>query len=353
MAKMASAVFRVKRRLDDQPYEKFVLNCKRIKLDDENGSNTGGTASNDQKSILKFAATLNADDDIGAHLDKLQKPEASQNFHKARKPTNVVEKLRQQIKSDAKNQRYKILSNLREVDLNGSDNIEDTARIRVIDVEKENYNDPQPGASNDDKAAAMESADKFVYDLYLVDGVDAKQLDVDNIESIKPFDDLILQLYSEILDDSDFLSDNSNDEGHWRNEYPDTDDGASIGDDDMRRAVEDLNFGNDADESSSENEIMVYTKEPAVHFIDTANGGDGDVGNDGDNDDDYDYFKKHGRIKKHTEYYRPHRNFGANKNANHDNGDDSDEDGSGSSIRSSSSTSSASDLVSCDDDDNN
>lgn len=344
VTKMASAVFRVKRRLDEQPYEKFVLNSKRIKLVNENVPNA---AKADQKSIIKFAATLNAGDDIGAHLGKLQKPDESQNFHKARKPTDVVDKLRQQMKNDAKNQRFKILSDLREVDLNGSEKNEDAARIRVIDVEKECIDQQQPGGS---KAAALAKADNFVYDLYLVDEADAEQLDVDNIESIKPFDDLIFQLYNDVLEDSDFLSDDSNDEGNWRNEYPDTDDGASVGDDDMRRAVEDLNFGDDADELSSDNENMIYTTEPVVHFIDTKNGDGGDDGNDGDDDDDYDYFKKHGRIKKHTEFYRPHRSFRAR---NDDNGDDSDEDGSGGSSRSSSSTSSASDLVSCDGDDNN
>lgn len=47
------------------------------------------------------------------------------------------------------------------------------------------------------------------------------------------------------IDESDSHSEDSNSEGHWRNEYPDEDEDGneSIGERDMRRAVNNLDIG--------------------------------------------------------------------------------------------------------------
>lgn len=114
--------------------------------------------------------------------------------------------------------------------------------------------------------------------------------------------------------ESDYDSEDSNDENNWRNEYPDTDEEFSIGEDDMRKAVEDLNigkwicidffFGNskfnnnqilcmipgsDSDLSSDEPE---YGDEPVVHFLEH------------DEMTEYQYFKKYGHLRANKKYYR-------------------------------------------------
>lgn len=51
-----AAVIRVKRRIDEEPFNKFVLNCKKRKLDEpeqENQTGKDGTST-----ILKFAGTV-------------------------------------------------------------------------------------------------------------------------------------------------------------------------------------------------------------------------------------------------------------------------------------------------------
>lgn len=53
---------------------------------------------------------------------------------------------------------------------------------------------------------------------------------------------MVYQTQDDGFDDSD-NSDDSNDENHWANEYPDTDDDFSVGEADMRKAIEDLDFG--------------------------------------------------------------------------------------------------------------
>lgn len=63
-------------------------------------------------------------------------------------------------------------------------------------------------------------------------------------------DDLYMGRYGDngYVDESDTHSEDSNSEGHWRNEYPDEDeydyeDDESVGESDMRRAVNNLDIG--------------------------------------------------------------------------------------------------------------
>lgn len=337
---MASAVFRVKRRIDDEPYDKFVLNCKRPKLADEAAaSNAENTAADVEsgRAILKLAATVQADDDIGAHLSRLQKTDAEQCVRKVRKPSNVVAKLRKQFQNDAQQQRYKILSDNRAAD-GGAHG--DSGHI-VIDVVKEDEAiecklgehaaDVAGGTAGDPVGSSTKN--RFVYDLYTFDsGEPPIQWDLGHIASILPFNDFMYQMNDETLDNSDVDSEDSNDEANWRNEYPDTDDGSSIGDNDIRRAVEDMNFDGEEGQLSSDDHAPA---EGVVHFIDR----------DSDDDDEYAYFKKHGQVKMHSQFYR---NRSRRAKADSDDDDDSSDD----SNTSKSSASDVSDLVSCDEDDN-
>lgn len=49
-----SAVIRIKRHINDEPHEAFVLNCKKRKTDGEDASASGETST-----VLKFAGTVN------------------------------------------------------------------------------------------------------------------------------------------------------------------------------------------------------------------------------------------------------------------------------------------------------
>lgn len=241
---MTSTVIRVKRRIDDEPYDKFVLNCKRIKLNDEtNKIETLDPEKENTQTILKLAATVNDDEDINTHLTKLNKSVAEELVQKVRKPTDVLSKLREQFKSDKKNHRYKIVKCFRSTDNDGESSDSIIKDVTVVDVIKENVADEQKEIIKAATTSESDAISKFVYDLYLVDsGVEAIKLNIDNLISIQPFDDLVYQTNDEVLD-SDIDSEDSNDEANWRNEYPDTDENLSIGEEDMRRAVEELNFG--------------------------------------------------------------------------------------------------------------
>lgn len=319
---MASAVFRIKRRIDDEPFDKFVVNCKRPKLADEATASQADSIASDPsgRHILKLAGTVQAGDDIGAHLSRLQKADAEQCVRKLRKPSNVLAKLRQQLQNDAQRQRYKILSDCR------AGNADDSGRLTVIDVVKEG----EGAAAARPAAEASSETDRFVYDLYTVDGGEAPmRWDIEHIDSIVPFDDIGYQ-FDQTFVDSDIDSEDSNDEANWRNDYPDTDDGASVGDDDMRRAVEDLNFHSDALSSDDEK----GDGDGVVHFVDQAD----------DDDAEYEYFRKHGRVKSHTEFYRQ-RGRRPPADSDESSADDSDADAT------KSSASDVSELFSCNEDD--
>lgn len=358
---MASAVIRVKRRITDEPFDRFVLNCKRQKINcnttgDEIGANETVQEQNDDsaKTILKLAATVSADDDIGVHLNRLRKCDAEEIVRKVHKPTKVINRLREQFKDDAQNARFKVVNCFRSLETESIDDAPNESgdasgrNVTVVDVIKEEtaskVNDVPDTTTSAASAADLEpssSADKFVYDLYLVQsGEQPTEIDI-NHYTIRPFDDLVYQANDETMNESDFDSEDSNDEANWRNDYPDTDDDASIGEEDMRRAIEDMHFS--SENESSDEEDYNYGEEPVVHFM--AEEEEEGVENE------YNYFKKHGHIRNHAAFYRSKRqnrqNFGAFNGDNEDDDDDcgSDIDGD---LSSRSSTSSVSPLASCD-----
>lgn len=294
-----AAVIRVKRRITEEPFNKFVLNCKRRRANDDESSSSVvapnlSQASDETSTILKFTGTIKSEDDLKTHIHRLTKAEAEESVRKTRKIINVTTKNREQLKANTQNSRYKVINCFRSAS-DGSDATAD--HLTIVDVVKDDAKetiDEQSTIESDTDASnsvtAMET--DYVYDLYMVEGEPNTQIDYDNLISIRPFDDLVYQANDEAYADSD-NSEDSNDEDNWRNEYPDTDDDFSVGEEDMRRAVEELNFGSDDNLSSDESD---YGREPAVHFLEA--------------DDDlsaFDYFKKHGRVKSHGRYYRSAR----------------------------------------------
>lgn len=350
---MASAVIRVKRRITDEPFDKFVLNCKRQKTshDDEIGANATVLEPNsdDTKTILKLAATVSAEDDIHSHLTRLRKCDAEELARKVRKPQSVINKLREQMKDDSQNARYKVINCFRSLDNDANvknAHVIGSRDITIVDVVKEDVEVTPNNVVAATAQSAVHGDDKFVYDLYLVEkGEQPTEIDVNNY-TIRPFDDLVYQANDDTLNDSDCDSEDSNDEANWRNDYPDTDDG-SIGEEDMRRAVEDMHFGSDEDNLSSHDDDCSYADEP-VHFIDDPNKENDDAENE------YNYFKQHGIVRNHAEYYRTNRR---NRRNNDDDDDSDEEDDDGSDIddnpSSHSSVSSVSPLHTCDEDSDN
>lgn len=297
-----AAVIRVKRRINEEPFEKFVLNCKRRRTSvDETRSNVVAPnllKTNDETTtILKFTGTIKTEDDIKAHITRLTKSDAEQSARKTRKIINVTAKNREQLKLNAQNSRFKVINWFRSTHDGDDTTADDLTIVDVVkDDTKETSDDQSKTDSNTDATKSMETAMEtdYVYDLYMVEDEKAThQIDYDNLISIRPFDDLVYQANDDMYADSDKDSEDSNDEDNWRNDYPDTDDNFSVGEDDMRRAVEDLNIGSDDNLSSDESD---YGREPVVHFLDA--------------DDDlsaFDYFKKYGRVKSHGQYYRKER----------------------------------------------
>lgn len=294
-----AAVIRVKRRINEEPFDKFVLNCKRRRTsDDEPGSNVVmpnlQESSDETTTILKFTGTIKSEDDIKTHITRLTKTDAEESARKTRRIVNVTAKNREQLKTNAQNNRFKVINCFRSV--SDGDNAAE-GNLTIVDVIKDDTKEPtdiqpkdDPSTDESKLSTAMET--DYVYDLYVVEGEQSAQIDYDNMISIRPFDDLVYQANDDTFDNSND-SEDSNDEDNWRNEYPDTDDDFSVGEEDMRRAVEDLNFGSDDNLSSDESD---YDREPAVHFLDA--------------DDDlsvFDYFKKYGRVKSHGQYYRSAR----------------------------------------------
>lgn len=352
---MDSAVVRVKRRITDEPFDKFVLNCKRAKmcksLNDEN-QQKGDDLSDATRTILKFAATINADDDITTHLIKLRKSKAEELAKKVRKPPSVIAKLRQQLKDDAKEQRYKVVNCFRSMndtsEPNGAEAI--AANITVVDVIKEDDTPPtiptpdtEPtGSINQLDPNTLAQLDKFVYDLYFFDsGEQPTEINPNDYISIRPFDDLVYQATDDCLNDLDSNeSEDSNEEGNYRNDYPDTDSDFSVNDNDIRIAVEDLAI---TTEESSSDDDHVYGNDPSGSVVEFVEAGI---------DDEFDYFKKMGRIRKHNQFYRTDQCRIWNRRCDSDSDSDSDSDIDVCNITTShSSTSELSPLVSCDEDD--
>lgn len=288
-----AAVIRVKRRTTDEPFNKFVLNCKRRRISADESSDSVVApnlleSSDETTTILKFTGTIKSDDDIKTHLTRLTKADAEESVRKVRKICNVTARNREQLRQNAQNNRFKVINCVRSVADGDGATESDLTIVDVIKDDAKDVNDEQPSDDGEAKASMAMETD-YVYDLYVAEGEQNTEIDYDNMISIRPFDDLVYQANDDAYKDSD-NSEDSNDEDHWRNEYPDTDDDFSVGEEDMRRAVEDLKFGSDDDLSSDESD---YDREPVVHFMDA--------------DDDlsaFDYFKKYGRLKSHGQYYR-------------------------------------------------
>ncbi|XP_053695888.1 probable RNA polymerase II nuclear localization protein SLC7A6OS [Sabethes cyaneus] len=266
-----AAVIRLKRRVDEDPLNAFVLNCKRQRTEPDNGllnpAETGSEATGETSTVLKFAGTFTRADNISSHLQqRLTKKEAEEAISRVHHPT-IVSRNRAVARQNAQNNRFRIVNCTRSLDQ--TDGAEGTT---IVDVERDlvdsesaaatqtasgsTHKPPQP------RAATRDEPD-YVYDLYVADE-SSQQTHLPYIP--ENLDDISVAIYDDPLysnhrggSTGDEDTEDSNDENNWRNDYPDEDDDIfgeanSVGEEEIRRAVEDFDFEGDRELSSDDDD---------------------------------------------------------------------------------------------------
>lgn len=213
-----AAVIRVKRRIDEEPQNAFVL--KKRKTDDPSNIHQHSSYlsnSCETNTILKFAGTVDSqvkiyklyfrhhcamvahvislikDDSITSHISKLTKDEAKLIATKTRVPTNSTVRCREEAKQSSQENRFKIVNCYRASDENQP---AESKGITVVDVEsntppkQENTQTSSALSSSSataTQAYAQESPDNFVYDLYLTDTNDLTGIDTNLVDDLLRF----------------------------------------------------------------------------------------------------------------------------------------------------------------------
>ncbi|XP_059618040.1 uncharacterized protein LOC132262709 isoform X2 [Phlebotomus argentipes] len=172
-----AAVIRVKRRIDEEPLNAFVLNCKRRKVSPENAreavasssksNDVGLLSSGEEKStILKFAGTVESQDE--SHITKMTKEEAKELMGKTRIPQPVA-RARDSHRLKTQEERFRIVNCSRAVDSSGSG---EEKPITILDIEKQST---LPAAEETAQSPSRQAEPEnrqgfrldFVYDLYV------------------------------------------------------------------------------------------------------------------------------------------------------------------------------------------
>ncbi|CAG9769098.1 unnamed protein product [Ceutorhynchus assimilis] len=254
-----AAVVRIKRRLDEDPLESLVLNCKRKK---SNGSKQS-EEHEDLSAVLKLAGTSQKEENIEALLRKHRVGDAAELKEQFKKhPVNISDKIRADLKESSKNNRYKIVNCFRKT-LNSEDNepqasCSSASEVTVFDVETD-HNSNEPATVN------QEPSMKYVYDFYYTNSDDFGEADIAEYVSVYPVNDPLV--FGSIRDnglldnDSDDESEDSNAENYWKNDYPDEEDLESVNEDDMIEAVKNLKMDEDLLSSDSDAENLIYSRE--------------------------------------------------------------------------------------------
>ncbi|XP_053676866.1 probable RNA polymerase II nuclear localization protein SLC7A6OS [Anopheles nili] len=289
-------VIRLKRRVDEDPLNAFVLNCKRQRVEgatvvEEDDSNanaaTAGTST-----ILKFAGTFTQAEGIASHIQNIHKNQAKDALSRVHRP-NITSRNRVATKQAAQNNRFKIVNCTRSIANLESEPSDNPVATTIVDVERDvcRLEEPTVGetrmpplnvaTTTDTVAAAItdgtpnsqqqlpyfeENGVNYVYDLYVAD----TSQNVTPLHYIPDLHDLSVMVCDDPLysshrgldsdDSSDTDTEDSNAENNWRNEYPDEEDANSIGEVDMVRAVEDLDLDGERELSSDEDYVR-YDKE--------------------------------------------------------------------------------------------
>ncbi|XP_035914851.1 probable RNA polymerase II nuclear localization protein SLC7A6OS [Anopheles stephensi] len=304
-----ATVIRLKRRVDEDPLNAFVLNCKRQRVEGDTGdedsnanaTDAAGAAAAGTSTILKFAGTFTKAEGIASHIQNIHKDQAKDALSRVHRP-NITSRNRLATKQTAQNSRFKIVNCTRAIANVDSDPSSDTRPITttIVDVEREvarldSTSDAlphmpalasvAPDIVNSVTAAAAgsnlqqehqqqhqqpeqlpyfnENGVHYVYDLYVADAsqnVTHIPYYIDNLDdlSVMVCDDPLYASHRGLDSDdsSEVDSEDSNAEDNWRNDYPDEDEGESIGDEDMVRAVEDLDLDGERELSSDDDPVL-------------------------------------------------------------------------------------------------
>uniref|UniRef100_A0A182MJ55 Probable RNA polymerase II nuclear localization protein SLC7A6OS n=1 Tax=Anopheles culicifacies TaxID=139723 RepID=A0A182MJ55_9DIPT len=336
-----ATVIRLKRRVDEDPLNAFVLNCKRQRVEgatvDEDGN--ANTAAAGTSTILKFAGTFTKAEGIASHIQNIHKDQAKDALSRVHRP-NITSRNRLVAKQNAQNSRFKIVNCTRSIATVDSDASDNPITTTIVDVEREpgvarleSHTCVSPdmpalvsvtpdivnSATNGETFDLLQQQQEqhqteqmpyfyengvhYVYDLYVADAsqnVTHIPYYVDNLDdlSVMVCDDPLYSSHRGLDSDdsSDTDSEDSNAEGNWRNDYPDEEDnpdGDSVDEEDMVRAVEDLDLEGERELSSDEDYVrydndeddgFAYPRDDGVLYTDEEEDSDSDT--EGVNKDD-------------------------------------------------------------------
>ncbi|XP_026328816.1 probable RNA polymerase II nuclear localization protein SLC7A6OS [Hyposmocoma kahamanoa] len=230
-----STVLRVKRRLEDNPQNALVLNCKRIKTDTEEIS----------PSLFVFRGTVDNQD-----TNQVKDIVPKYNIKTTNNANDIIEKMRKERKETSMENRYEFVNCSRGLNSN-DESTEDT--FNLVDFRQ--------------KTVSEEDNVKYAYDLYTAAKQDFDISMIDHLVSIENYEtDLILGSYrdngrrtpsSDGADDDD----DSNDENNWRNDYPDSEP-SSFDEEDMIQAMAKCDIEDDL--SSDTGEDKIYDDPPDI-----------------------------------------------------------------------------------------
>lgn len=172
-----AAVIRLKRRVDEDPLNAFVLNCKRQRVCSESSqqpdpSTTNGNdcPSAETSTVLKFAGTFENAENIPAHLQqRLTKEEAKDVISRVHRP-NIASRNRSAHRQTAQNNRFRVVNCTRSFSYD-----EAAEGTTIVDVERDvaavptSSKSDDPPCSSSSTAAAAVQEQNYVYDLYVAD----------------------------------------------------------------------------------------------------------------------------------------------------------------------------------------
>lgn len=188
-----AAVIRLKRRVDEDPLDAFVLNCKRQRTTDSDQQHPDPTrddasssnSADETSTVLKFAGTFPKADNIPTHLQqRLSKDEAREVISRVHRP-KIATRNREATRQNAQNSRFRIVNCTRSLS-----QVEGGEGTTIVDVERDVIAAAAAAASaatiatpastaaissettslNEKRPSEGQQEDQgYVYDLYVVD----------------------------------------------------------------------------------------------------------------------------------------------------------------------------------------
>lgn len=206
------AFVRVKRRHDEDPFNSIVVSHKKLK-------NIGTDFSKD--CVFQFAATLkDKNENLSQLLKEVREERSVKMLTKMKKNKNIHD-----VVEHSKAERLKLVNTLRAVKQDTVP-IEEiyggNSEIKVVDFVKQAENNSKPLI---DEGISID----YVFDLYYAVNNDDNIIDIQDTDSVHELDSENFYGICNNIASSDSDSshceddDDSNDEGNWRNDYPDED----------------------------------------------------------------------------------------------------------------------------------